>query len=87
MDVWVSLTQASYVHVQARILAHHLGRTRHTTKQLHLRASGLQTFLPATVLLSAMTEQSIFKDVPFSGPGRAARMSQMSLHFQLRWLT
>ena len=43
--------------------------------------------LPATVLPSSMTEQSIFKHVPFSVPGRVARMSQMSLYFQLRWLT
>ena len=28
---------------------------------------------------SSMTEQSIFKDVPFSVPGRAARMSALSV--------
>ena len=53
--------------------------------------------LPVTVLPSSMIEQSIFKDVPCSVPGRAARMSALSvrpvlrsiahLYFQLRRLT
>ena len=46
-----------------------------------------QIIVPVAVLPSSMTEQNIFEHVPFRVPGRVARMSQMSLYFQLRWLT